>query len=109
MATARAAPLKLWKRLTPIPGGGSGEPPLPAAGLDDGNFGQIGWEIVGGKGFDIHFDQAHERTAKIRFRLAASIDDHADSRDDAAMGVHDVDCFRVTTSSTTTNRSAGEI
>jgi len=93
MATTRAAPLKLWKRLTPIPGGGSGEPPLPAARLHGGDFGQIGREIVGGEGFDIHFDQAHERTTKIRFGCAAAIDNHADSGDDTTVGVDDVDCF----------------
>ena len=36
--------------------------------LDGGNFGEIGREIVRGKILNVHFDQAHKRTAKIRFR-----------------------------------------
>ncbi len=66
---------------------------LLATRFNSGDFGEIWWEIVCGERLDIHFDQAHERTAEIRFGCAASIDDHADCRDDAAVRVHDIDCL----------------
>ena len=56
--------------------------------FDGGNFGQISWQLVSGKGLDIHLDQADKRAAEVRFHLAASIDNYANGRDDAAMRTH---------------------
>ena len=67
--------------------------PLFAARFNGGDFGEIWREFVCGECLDIHFDQAHKRTAKVRFGCTASIDNHADCRDDAAMRVHDIDCL----------------
>jgi hypothetical protein len=66
---------------------------LFTARLDGGDPGEIGWEIVRGKILDVHFDQTHKRTAEVRFGCPASIHNHADCRDDAAMRVNDIDCF----------------
>ena len=66
---------------------------LFAARFSGGDFGEIWWEIICGECLDIHFDQAHEWAAEIRFSCAASIYNYADSRDDAAMRTHDVDCL----------------
>src|SRR5437762_14070608 len=48
--------------------------PLFATGFDGRDLGEIGWQLVRGKVFNIHFDQADEGAAQIRFRLAAAID-----------------------------------
>src|SRR6476646_10482177 len=64
---------------------------LLAARLNGGDFSEIGREFVGGERLHIHFDQAHEWTAKVRFGCTASIYNHADCGDDAAMGAHDID------------------
>jgi len=47
-------------------------------GLDCRHFRKIGCKLVGRKVFNSQFDQANERTAEIRFRFAAAIDNHAD-------------------------------
>jgi hypothetical protein len=52
---------------------------LFAARFDCRNFGEIGREIVCGKVFNTHFNQAYERAAEVWFRLTAPIDNHADS------------------------------
>ena len=40
-----------------------------------------------------HFDQAHELTFKIRFRIAAAIYNDTDCGNDRAVDTDDVDCF----------------
>lgn len=53
----------------------------------------MGREIVSGKRFNGHLDEAHERTTKIGFGFTAPIDNHADRKDDTAVCADDVDCF----------------
>src|SRR5437867_2129918 len=64
---------------------------LFAARLHGGSFGEVWREIVRQECFDIHFDQAHERAAEIRFRSSAPIDNYAHCGDDAALGMDDID------------------
>ena len=71
---------------------------LFAAGFNGWDFSEIGREVVGGKSLHIHFDQAHKRTTKIWFACAASIYNHADRGNDAAVRVHDIDCLLHATS-----------
>ena len=51
---------------------------LLAAWFNNRDFGEIGREIVRGKVFNIHFDQAHKRTAKVWFACTTAINNHAD-------------------------------
>src|SRR5262245_9888897 len=64
---------------------------LFAALFNGGNFGEIGRNVVGGECLNVHLDQAHKGTAKVRFGCTASIDNHADSGYNAAVRVHDID------------------
>lgn len=64
-----------------------------AAGFDRGNPGEISRQIISGKIFDVHFDEADEGTAKIGPFPAAAVDDDGDGDDPAAMGADDVDGF----------------
>src|SRR4029077_9135247 len=57
------------------------------------DFSEIGGEFVGWERLHIHLNQAHKRTAKVRFGCAASIYNHTDCGDDASMDVHDIDCL----------------
>src|SRR5207244_10094426 len=66
---------------------------LFAAGFDCRDFREIGREIVRGKGLNIHFNQADKGTAKIRFRLAAEVNNHAYRRDGRVVRSNDVDRF----------------
>ena len=66
---------------------------LFASGLDRRNLRQIGRQIICLKGFDVHFDQADKRTAKIRPFPAASIDDHPDGGDNPTVRSHNLDRF----------------
>ena len=66
---------------------------LFAPGLDGRNSRQIRWEAVCGIILNRHLNQADERTAKIRFRFAAPIDNHSYCRDHTAMCADDIDCF----------------
>ncbi len=52
---------------------------------------QIGRQIICLKGFDVHFDQADKRTAKIRPFPAAAIDDHPDGGDVSSVRSHNID------------------
>ena len=61
--------------------------------LNGRDFSEIGRELVGGKVLNVHFDQAHKWTAEVRFGCTASIHNHGDCRDDAAVRVHDIDCL----------------
>src|SRR5213078_2557057 len=53
---------------------------LLTAGLHSRDFCQMGREIVSGKRFNGHLDEAHERTTKIGFGFTAPIDNHADRK-----------------------------
>src|SRR3954454_7006314 len=66
---------------------------LFASGLNYRDFRQIIRQIVGFKGFNIHFNEADERAAKLRLGLPASIHDHGNRGNDTAMLVHDIDCL----------------
>jgi len=66
---------------------------LFAAWFNCWDFGEIGWQVVGGKVLDNHFHKTDEGTAEIRFGFAAAIDNHANCGDDTAMFADDVDCF----------------
>src|SRR5215510_10063754 len=66
---------------------------LFTARLYSGDLSEIRRELIRSKVLDIHFDQADKRTAEVRLGCTASIYNHSDCRDDAAMGMHDVDCF----------------
>jgi len=61
--------------------------------FDGGNFGQISWQLVSGKGLDIHLDQADKWAAKVWFRLAASIENYADCGNGPAAAADNVDRF----------------
>ena len=66
---------------------------LFAAGFNGRHSGKVSRQIIRWEILNRHFDQAHERAFKIRFCIAAAIDNHADCGDDAAMRVHDIDCL----------------
>src|SRR6266487_4816890 len=66
---------------------------LFASRFDRRDRNKIGWQVVGRKCFDIHFDQAHEGATEIRFGLAASVDNHAHGGNNPAVRAHDVDRF----------------
>ena len=66
---------------------------LSAPGLNGRALREIGWEFVCRKCLNIHFHQAHEGTTKIRFRVAAAIDNYGDCGDDPTMRANDVDCL----------------
>jgi hypothetical protein len=66
---------------------------LFASGFDRGNFRKIGRQLICLKGFDVHFDQADKRTAKVRPFPAASIDDHPDRGNMATVRSHNLKRF----------------
>src|SRR6267143_2081060 len=64
-----------------------------AARLDRRNPRQIGWQIVCGKGFDVHLDQADKRTAKVRPFPSAAVDDYTDGDNIPTVRAHNIDRF----------------
>lgn len=70
-------------------------PPLHlfTAWFNGRDFREIGRKLVHFERFDIHLDQADERTTKIWLGFAAAIDNYADSGSDPAMEANDVDRF----------------
>src|ERR1044071_606969 len=71
----------------------STRPSSSAARFDRWNLRQIGRQIVCRKGFNVHFDQADKRTAKIRSVPAAAVNDHPDSGHSATVRSDDIKCF----------------
>src|SRR5207248_1486385 len=63
------------------------------AGLNGRDLHQIRRQLVRRKVFHIHLNEAHERAAEVWFLVTTAIDNHADCRDDAAMGVNNIDGF----------------
>src|SRR4051812_46410692 len=49
--------------------------------------------MVGGKGLDVHFNEADEWTSVVGPGAAAAIDDDPDPHDDASLRFDDVDCL----------------
>jgi hypothetical protein len=66
---------------------------LFAAGFDGSDFREIGRQLVCREGFHVHFHQADKWTTKIRFGLAAPVENHANCGNNPAMRTNDVDCF----------------
>ena len=56
-------------------------------------MGEVRRQLIRGKRFDVHFDEADKGTTEIGMLSAAAIDDHADRRHDAAVRADDVDRF----------------
>jgi hypothetical protein len=71
----------------------SARPSSLAARLDRGNLRQIGRQVIRLEGFDVHFDEADKRTAKVRPFPAASIDDHSDGGNLPTVRSHNLDRF----------------
>jgi len=66
---------------------------LFAAGFYRRNGSKIRWNVIDWKCFDVHFHEAHERTAVVRSLPAAAIDDHTDTDDLAAVRTDDIHRF----------------
>jgi len=63
---------------------------LFAARLDGWRAFQIGWDLIGREGFDIHLDKGHEWTSKVGEGASAAIHDRAGGHDDAAVIANDL-------------------
>jgi hypothetical protein len=66
---------------------------LFTAGFDGWDFREVGRQLVCGKGFHVQFHQADKGTTKIRFGLAAPVENDADCGNNPAVPTNDVDCF----------------
>ena len=66
---------------------------LLASWLHCRNNRKVSGKLIRRKRLDIHFDQAHERAAKVRFLLTAAVYDHAGRGNNSAVSFYDVDCL----------------